>query len=137
MDKVIIDTNFLMLPFSFKVDIFTEFQRILDKPKLFFLEESIIELEKINQVQKGKDKEYSKMALFYLKKAPITILKTVKHLKEYPTLSKIRSVDDKIVYIAEKGGYLVATQDKLLKEKLKKKDISIITLRQKKYLIKI
>ena len=137
MEKVLIDTNFLIIPFSFKVDIFSELQRVLSNPELFILEESVKELEKIIKFQKGRNKEHAKMTLFYLKKAPITILKTVKHLKEYPTLSKICSVDDKILYIAEKGGYLVATQDKLLKEKLKNKDIGIITLRQKKYLVKI
>ena len=137
MEKILLDTNFLIIPFSFKVDIFTELKRIIGHPELYILEDNVHELEKIIKFQKGKDKEYAKMALFYLKKAPITIIKTVKHLNEYPKLSKICSVDDKIVYVAEKGHYLVATQDKLLKEKLKNKDIEIITLRQKKYLIKI
>ncbi|MCK5847744.1 MAG: hypothetical protein KAH01_00935, partial [Caldisericia bacterium] len=41
MEKVLIDTNFLIIPFSFKVDIFSELQRVLSNPELFILEESV------------------------------------------------------------------------------------------------
>jgi rRNA-processing protein FCF1 len=44
-------------------------------------------------------------------------------------------VDELIVDFAIKGDYMVATQDKEIKAKLKKHNKESITLRQKKYLI--
>ena len=137
MEKVILDTNFLMIPFKFKVDIYSELKTILDNPKLFIVDKTIDELNNIQITQKGKNKEYAKMAHLSLKKYPISIIKTVKHLNKEPKLSKITSVDDTIAESAQKGSYFVATQDQALKKKLKNKEIKIITLRQKKYLIKI
>lgn len=136
MVKILIDTNFLMIPFKFNVDIFAEFNRLFYKPKLFVLDLTIKELEKIKKTQKGKHRDYAGMALQTLGKYPINIIKTVKHLNRNLSLSKIQSVDDKIVYFAEKDDYWVATQDRGLKKKLKNKDLNIITLRQKNYLIK-
>ena len=135
MANILLDTNFLVIPFTLKVDIFSEINRIADNPKIYVLDLSVLELEKIAETSKGKDSRAAKAALSYLDKMPITIKKTVKHLNKAQSLNKIGSVDDKIVEFAHKNNYWVATQDKLLKEKLKNKDIKIITLRQKTHLI--
>ncbi|MCK5107446.1 MAG: hypothetical protein KAQ83_01850 [Nanoarchaeota archaeon] len=135
MTKILLDTNFILLPFTLKVDIFTELKRIIDNPEIIILDLIVLELEKIARLDKGSDGRAAKATLSYLEKMPLKVKKTVKHLKTANSLSKISSVDDKIVEFAAKNGYLVATQDKLLKEKLKNRDIKIITLRQKKHLI--
>ena len=49
------------------------------------------------------------------------------------TSSKNKSVDDSIVDNSNKKVY-IATQDKELKQRVKKKDTPVITLKQKKYL---
>ena len=47
MQKILLDTNFLLIPAAFNVDIFSEFNRIFPKNKLFILDKSIGELRNI------------------------------------------------------------------------------------------
>ena len=124
MKRIIIDTNFLMIPYMFKVDIFEEIKRICNfSYELCIVEGSIDELNKIVKEQKGRNREAAKFGLSLIKG---------KHLK---TLRKnqSKSVDDIIVQIADKDT-IVATQDAELKKRLKGKNIPQIVLRQKKYL---
>ncbi len=122
MKRIILDTNFLMIPGSLGVDIFSEIDRIMETSyEIFILEGSIGELERIGQEQKGKNKKAAKLALGLLNR--IKILKTKKGL-----------VDDLIVNLAIKEKDLVATQDSALKDRLKVKGVDIIVLRKKKYL---
>ena len=92
-------------------------------------------MKNIIKTQKGKHSSAAKLALSLLKKYPIKTIKTEKHINRTKPLSKIPYVDDIILDFAVKGDYIVATQDKELKEKLKKQGIKTINLRQKKYLI--
>lgn len=133
--KVLLDTNFFLIPSLFNVDIFTEFQRILPPYHLFILDKSINELNNIINTQKGKNKQAAKMALSIIKKYKIKIIKTEKHINETKSTSTRYRVDDLIIDFAVKNDYIVATQDKEIKKKLKKQNKKIITLRQKKYLI--
>lgn len=131
MYNVVLDTNFLMIPFQFKIDIFKELDRILDDNyKLFILEDQIDELNNIINNQK-KDKNNAKLALEYIRIKNINILKQ-KDL--YITnFSKTNKVDDILVYIS-KDDYIVATSDKELKKRIKENKKKIITLRSKSYL---
>ena len=64
MKKIIIDTNFLLIPLKFKVDIFSEFNRISNfNYKLYIFEQSISELKNIIKKQSGKDKKAAQFAL--------------------------------------------------------------------------
>jgi uncharacterized protein len=122
MDKVLLDTNFLLIPAKFKVDIYAELERIFDKHELFVLDKSLVELDNIIQNQKGAEKAAAKLAKAILEAKKPKTLKTTS--KDY--------VDDVILGLE---GYIVATQDKELRDRLKKKGIKTITLRQKKYLV--
>ncbi|MAG39278.1 hypothetical protein CMO90_04295 [Candidatus Woesearchaeota archaeon] len=127
--KVIIDTNFLLIPGIFKVDIFTEIKRLMNAPyKLFLINKSFEELNKIIVLGKIKDREAAKLGLILAK----NLIKQ-KSLKTIGCSSK-KSVDDIIVEKTNKKVF-VATMDKELKHRIKKKDGKIITLKQKKYLI--
>ena len=126
MIKVILDTNFLLIPGNFKVDIFEEIDRICDfKYTLCVVDKTLDELEKIISEQKGKDKASAKMALDILKVKGVKVLKT----------DSGKLVDDILVDIAQEEQVAVATQDKALKLRLKEKGARIILLRQKKHLI--
>jgi uncharacterized protein len=115
-----------MIPYSLKVDIFKEFNRVCDFPfKLFILDLSVDELKKIKVQQKGKHKFAAKFALSLIDNFNINIINACLN----------NNVDDTIVNIAELKGYIVATQDILLKKKLKKNNMPVIFLRQKKYLV--
>jgi len=124
MKEVILDTNFLMAVSQFKVDIFSELKRICDFPyELFIIDKTINELESIIEEQKGKHKAAAKLALAIIKNKKIKKIKT-----------KEGTVDGLILGIADKDT-VVATQDMELKRKLRKKRVSLIVLRQKKYLV--
>lgn len=126
MNKIILDTNFLMIPWQFRVDIFSEFGRICSfNYQLYIFEESINELRGImnNPNSSGKDKKAAEFALKLIKLKNIGIIK-----------SKKKDVDSLILENANEGDF-VATQDMQLKRELVKKGVSLIALRKKKYLI--
>lgn len=124
MKKIILDTNFLMIPYIFKVDIFEEIKKIVPfNYELWIIDKTKEELLGIIEKQRGKDKEAAKFAMGFIKG---------KHLKTIRKNQSI-SVDDAIMEIADKDT-VVATQDAELKRKLRKKGVPLIVLRQKKYL---
>ena len=123
MKMIVLDTNFLMVPYQFKIDIFSEFDRICNFGyKLFIFDQSINELRKIIKVQSGKNKKAAQFALKLVKLKNINVIESEQKDVDLLMLNNLR--DDTIV----------ATQDKSLKKELIKKGISVITLRQKKYL---
>ena len=123
MRKIILDTNFLMAVFQFKVDIFSEIERICDfNYRLVVLEGSVRELEHLAKTAKGKSKRAALLALRMIESKNIEVRK-----------SEGKYVDSFMLEFADKDT-IVATQDMALKRKLTEKGISLIILRQKKYL---
>jgi rRNA-processing protein FCF1 len=124
MDKILLDTNIIMACKQFKVDIFSEFDRICNfKFKIFVLDKSMTELEKIINTQKGGQREAAKFGLELLRHKNVEII----------TTSKKQYADDDLVDYSQKG-YIIATQDKDLKRRLINQNARLITLRQKKIL---
>lgn len=120
---IIVDTNFLMVPYRFKVDIFSEFDRICNfSYKMLVFEQSVNELNKIIKEQSGKHKRAAEFALRLIKLKNISLIK-----------SEQEDVDALILNSIGKDT-VVATQDRELKKELLKKGASVIILRQKKYL---
>ncbi len=112
--KIILDANFLIYIAKYKIDLFSELDRICYfKYRIIILDKVLEELKKINN-------QYSKLAL--------RIIKDIKPIKKQG-----KDADSIILEIADKGT-IVATQDKELKSKLRKKSVPTITIRQKKYL---
>ena len=123
--KVILDTNFLLIPGQFKVDIFTEIGQILNEPfELCVVDKSIAELNRLAAAGKEKDRFAAKLAL------ALAIQKNLKTLHSFGN----KSADDIIVKEADANTY-IATQDKALRERVKEKGAKIIGLRQQKYLM--
>jgi|TARA_Y100000310_G_C20679693_1_gene815169 rRNA-processing protein FCF1 len=126
MEKIILDTNFLLIPFQFRVDIFSEIDRIIHSNySLFVLDKTKDELNHIIERQKGKHKDAAKFALQILEAKEIGVLKT----KDQGL------VDDIIIELGKKEKYIIATQDKDLKRELINQGNRVIVLRQKKTLI--
>ena len=112
-----------MIPWQFKVDIFSEFDRICNfNYVLCIYNESIGELRNIISASNGKDKKAAQFALKLIKLKNIKVLESGK-----------KDVDSLILGNLD-GNTIIATQDSILKKKLLEKDTSIIILRQKKYL---
>ena len=128
MKKIYLDTNFLLIPIQFKVDIFGEIDRICDFPKeTFVLSNTIDELRKIVLKQKGKDKEAAKIAIQIVER------RVKQKSLNITAFSKETGVDDILVELADKDT-IIATQDKELKRRIKEKGGKIIILKSKKYL---
>lgn len=126
MKKILLDTNFLMICFQFKVDIFTEIERICYfNYELCILDKTIEELERIIEKQKGKNKVAANIALKLIKINKIKVVKT----------NSLKQTDDVIIDYAIKKGCIVATQDKDLKRELINHGIGIIILKSKKTLM--
>ncbi|MDP7180480.1 MAG: nucleotide-binding protein [Candidatus Woesearchaeota archaeon] len=125
MTRIIIDTNFLLIPIQFNVDIFSEIERIVDfKYKLYIVDKTVDELRAIVEKQKGKSKEAAKIGLLFVEKGKVNVIKT-----------KGEKYTDDLIVEEVKGGDVVATQDVGLKRRLKEKGVKFIGLRQKRYLV--
>ncbi|MBW3020276.1 DNA-binding protein [Candidatus Woesearchaeota archaeon] len=123
MKKVILDTNFLLIPIQFGVDIFSEIDDlVLEDHKLLVLDKSIDELKGIIETQKGTSRQAAKLALQLLE-CKGSILET--NSKDY--------ADDVIVNLAN-DETIVCTQDRELRKRVKEKKARIIGMKQQNYL---
>ena len=124
--RIILDTNFLMIPGQFKVDIFHELDKIASFPhEICIFKETIDELNKIAE-KNTKDKINAKIALMFIKQKNLKILKNSLKKQDF-------YIDDIILGNVREGDY-VCTQDQDLKRLLKKQNIKIIALKSRKYL---
>ncbi len=114
--KVLLDTNFLLVPYQFKLDIFTKIEEMLEVPHSFVVPTGVVgELEKLS---KGKGKEGA-AARFGLK---------LLRFREHEMVESSGNVDNWIVEYAKEKGLMVATNDRALRVKLKKKRVKVISL---------
>ncbi|MBI2654479.1 DUF188 domain-containing protein [Candidatus Woesearchaeota archaeon] len=123
MKKIVIDTNFLLIPFKFRVDIFSEFDRICSfNYRLYVFEQSLNELKNIVEKQRGMDKRAAQFALKLIGLKNIQVIKTEQ-----------KNVDELIIENLAKDT-VIATLDINLKKQVLEKGASAIILRKKKYL---
>jgi len=122
---VFIDTNFFFVPFRFKVDIFEEFNRILDFSfEIILLSVVQEELVKLTEKNAGKEKREARAALQLARRCKRKEVRAIKG----------ESVDDVILRVAREENGIVATNDKDLRDRLKRENIRIIYLRSKTHL---
>ena len=119
------DTNFFMVPEKFRIDVFGEFDRIIDeKYELITIDPVINELEGLS-CGNGKDARAARIGLKLFKGKHLKVLKT-----------KEKNADKAILKLSEKlSNCAVATLDKELERKLKKRGAKLIYLRSRKYLV--
>ncbi|MDD5473226.1 MAG: DNA-binding protein [Candidatus Methanoperedens sp.] len=114
--KVIIDTNGLMIPGQFGLDIFSELKR-LGFDSYIVLRASARELEKICAQGSGKDRTAAKIAVSLLDRCTI--------------IEKNGFADDMITDMAVDMNAAVLTNDIELKKRLCSKGITTVYLREK------
>lgn len=119
--KVIIDTNALMIPVQFNVDIFQELRR-LGYNRYLVPRAVLDELDALAKKSKGSDKLAAKVARSLGKK--------------YGIVERTGTADDVIIELATELNSAVLTNDIELKKKLIDKSITVIYLRQKNHLEK-
>jgi uncharacterized protein len=121
IQKIVLDSNFLMIPGQFGVDIFEALRNKLNFPyKLFIVKNTIAELNKIIEKAKNRDKIAARIGLELIKTKSINII----------DCDESAIVDDELVMLSN-DGCIIATQDKELKSRIANKKI---VLRQKKYI---
>jgi len=124
MKRIILDTNFVMMPGELGIDIFSEIDRIVpQKHEICIIDQTLAELENIRKTQSGAAKRAANLAFSLIKAKGLKILASPQD----------KNVDQLILDIAGRED-LVATNDAALIKKLKDKGVSLIILRQKKYL---
>jgi hypothetical protein len=122
--KALLDTNFLMIPVEFKVDIISGLMH-LGYIEIFTLDLVVHELEKFS-TKGGKAAKAARVALEIVRNSGVVVLHTKGDLKR---------VDEEILRLAKAKSYAVCTQDRELLHKAKAAGLRFITLRQNKYLV--
>jgi len=110
---VILDTNSLLLPFEFKINLEDELTKLIGTFEILVPSTVFDELKKIKT-------QHAKPALHLAMK--------------YKKLSSKKKGDEAIFDLALKLNAIVVTNDKELRRRLKKKGLKTIYLRQKSYL---
>ncbi|NJE08976.1 nucleotide-binding protein [Thermococcus sp. M39] len=123
---VLPDTNFLLIPGQFGVDIISELNRILDVKFEIAVPNIVLdELNVIERKAKGRDLMAVRMAKKLVERFKVI---EIGKFGEKPTDMQIYE------FAVNTPNVVVCTNDKLLKKKLREKGIPVVYLRQKKIL---
>jgi len=118
--RIVLDTNFLMIPGQFGTDIFEEMKTLDFSYTIHIVSGTLAELDKIIEKDKSKNKIAAKIGKGLVKAKTINII-------DFPN----ENVDDALVELSKEPDVIVATQDAELKRRLHGKKL---ILRQGKYL---
>lgn len=120
--NIIVDTNVFIYMYELKRDIFEFALTVLPNAKFFVLDESFKEIEKVYSKKPRK--------LLTLKK----YIEKLKELNKFEILAvdkslieRYKKVDNLLIYFSNK--YIIYTNDRILKAKIKKKGNRVLTLR--------
>lgn len=116
------DTNAFFVPFQFKLDIFEELKKLLDRNfEPVVLHQTLKELEKLASSESPK-----------VCRQAMSALKLAKKCREVKvTLNFQGSHDDLVLEIAKKWKCPVFTNDSMLRKRLRDINVPVIYLRQK------
>jgi hypothetical protein len=120
--RIIMDTNAFFVPFQFRLDIFEELKKLLDRNfEPVVLHQTLKELEKL--ASSGPPK---------ICRQAMSALKLAKKCREVKvTLNFQGSHDDLVLEIAKKWKCPVFTNDSVLRKRLRDINVPVIYLRQK------
>ncbi|HRS42689.1 MAG TPA: PIN domain-containing protein [Candidatus Diapherotrites archaeon] len=120
--NIIIDTNVFIYMYELKKDIFEFALTVLPNAKFFVLSESFKEIEKVFSKKPRKLLNLKRYIEKLKELNKFEILEVDKSL-----LEKYKKVDNLLIYFSNK--YIIYTNDKILKSKIKKKGNRVLTLR--------
>ena len=120
--KIIMDANAFFIPFQFKIDIFEELEKLLERKLEFILLSPVhMELEKLRDSGSPKMQKNASQALKLAEKCVlVTINKQI-----------AGSPDDIILEIASQWQCPVLTNDSQLRKRLRDINVPVIYVRQK------
>jgi rRNA-processing protein FCF1 len=121
------DTNFIVMPAQFGIDIFTETENTLERSVDFVILSSVIsEIETLAEKASRTEKIWFRIAMDLVEKCQVI---------DYSPSKSDLTVDDELLEYLEETGHILATNDKELKQRARKKGISVLMLRGKKKLM--
>lgn len=121
---IVLDTNFLLLPFQYKVNVFGEVERLLEQPHYFVIvKQTLDELKELAKRQR-KDSPAARAALALTEKKKFTVEKSFGGDADAAIIAFCSSVNN----------IVVCTNDKKLQEKIRKAGCKVISSRDKGYL---
>jgi len=120
--RVILDSNFLFIPSQFQVDIFKELSKLLSQRlELVILSPTHVELLKKAKAGSPKTRKRASLALRLAEKCRLVDVEQ----------SGGETADDVIVRVAAEWKSPVATNDRVLRRRLRDISVPVIYLRQK------
>ncbi len=123
---VVLDTNMLTVPAQFRVDIFTETERVIERNIEFIVLESVVrELERNLEAAVRTERFKFRTALDFVERCTVVKLDDV---------SRAKPVDDQVLEYACSVSGVVATNDKDLREQSLARGVPVLFLRGKKRL---
>jgi rRNA-processing protein FCF1 len=135
---IVIDANFILLPFQFKIDYLYEIDASLEGRTIFIVYKQILDELEAKRIREPKARKFHmnfKAGLFYLEKNNekynIDYKQNIK-LKDETTDNFLLKSCMELKSISKR--VFLATNDAELRRKAKKMEVSTIFLRQKKYL---
>lgn len=122
-NKVLIDTNVLIYMYKSKRDIFEFVEKIIPDAKFYVLDETYTEIDYVfkNKVNKKR------LFLNFLEK--LHSANKFEILKVDKSILKKYKVDDILLYLSDE--YIIYTNDRKLKEKIKNKNGRVFVLKEK------
>ena len=122
---VLFDTNFLLIPVRFHVDIYSETINALNEPVEFTVPSTVMdEIKALKQRSKPKFVKELSLAEKIAEKCRVIPV----------TLGEDETVDDSILRVASLNGYVVGTTDAELRRRLRLKGLRVLVLRQRQYI---
>ncbi len=119
---VILDSSAVLMIFEFSVDLEAELTRLLGRHKVVIPKSVFDELRFLSQQQDGRRRQIAKAAMQFIKKFEIVN-------------TKIEYADDAIFNLAKETDWVVVTNDKELRKRLRNVLLPVIFLRGKKTLM--
>lgn len=115
---VLLDTNFLLLPYQFGIDIFTQIKKIIQEPDIIIGSCVVDELEKLGK-NKGKKGRAAHLALTLIAREKCKLVEGN------------RPVDRWIVSYAKRHRAIVCTNDRKVRQHIKRLKLRAIVLKGK------
>jgi len=124
-NKILIDTNILLYMYDNKKDIFDAVRVVIPNAEFYILDKVFIEIDRVYKNKptklrliKNYLKKLESLKKFEIIKVPVELLETK---------MKYSKIDNLLIYYSNK--YIIYTNDRILKEKIKIKGNKTLTLK--------
>ncbi len=116
--KVLLDTNALLMPVQFGIDLYDELQALFGDFEPVTLEEVVGELSGLSR-GRGRDATAARVGLAMARRSTVV-----------PSGSSADRVDDRVIEYARREGCTVVTNDRKLRNALLREGVDVVSMRR-------